>query len=201
MRRIRLMVALVAAMLVATATMASAAPSDEGVARASVCSALKQPGVTAGLYGLCTAFCTTNPGTASVLANYNAKKKASDPAMPCVPQSAHPCWSAAEIAAIGVTYSPHTVDLLEHAVDVFRSIGLAEIRVATDELPYGAFLVAQLDTDGETFECRYFDSNFAPGSPAPTIRALTITEEQWMAALTEIYAQVQRLRDAGVVVI
>ena len=78
-------------MLVATATVGSAdTPSNYDIASSSPgsCSALKQPGGTPGLYGLCVTFSTTvacavaecTAGTASTLAKYNAKKKATDPA-------------------------------------------------------------------------------------------------------------------------
>ena len=91
------------------------APSNAGI-----CDAMSDsnPGLTKGLQGLCVAYCEARDYRADIgdvgalgrndvakgkiLANYNRKKKAGDPDMPCVASNAScPAWSAAEIAAVG----------------------------------------------------------------------------------------------------
>jgi hypothetical protein len=91
-------------------------PPNEGV-----CDPLQADGISKGLYGLCVAFCEaqdwadeaipiTELGylaleqgkpSGRILANYNKKKGASDPDMPCIlVQEPCPCWTAEEIASI-----------------------------------------------------------------------------------------------------
>jgi hypothetical protein len=74
-------------------------PPNEGV-----CDVLMADGVTKGLYGLCVAYCEAQdldmidkePPSTKILANYNKKKQASDPDMPCV-HTGCPCWTDAQI--------------------------------------------------------------------------------------------------------
>jgi len=102
-------------------------PSGQTPATEQVCDGLKAGDVTKGLYGLCVAFCEardlaaesatikSHEGRAATdwssrrerfLADYNKKKRAADPDMPCLPvaapapQPSCPCWSAAEADAI-----------------------------------------------------------------------------------------------------
>ena len=222
MRRVPLVVVFVAAMLVVTATVASAdTPSTSASSSTissvstSTCSPLKPPGGTAGLYGLCVAFCTQvdcpveactagNAGTARILAQYNALKRAGDPAMPCgmiVEPPPGSCWTAAELAVIGVSYSPNIVNEFWNVYGTFSSYALVENRVVTNEFPYGAYMVASVDISDFFIECRYFNANFAPGSPEPTLRFQAITMEQAIAAQAEIDAHIQSLRAAGVPVV
>ena len=91
-------------------------------AEETVCDPLLDEGVTKGLHALCLSFCeaqdfasadtpTTdielellkaNAPSGHILANYNNKKKESDPAMPCIVEPEPcPCWSSAELASIG----------------------------------------------------------------------------------------------------
>ena len=61
-------------------------PANEGV-----CNVLQASGITPGLYGLCVAYCEAQdldtfdkePPSTKILANYNKRKQASDPTMPC----------------------------------------------------------------------------------------------------------------------
>jgi hypothetical protein len=91
-------------------------PDGETPAEESVCDALQQDGVTAGLYGLCVAFCEAQdwddmscmddgdpldcgPGKSAgkLLENYDNKKTSSDPNMPCIVSGSEcPCWNAVE---------------------------------------------------------------------------------------------------------
>jgi len=90
-------------------------PSGQTPATEQVCDGLKAEGVTKGLYGLCVAFCEaqhyaaespTKQSQEKILDNYNKKRQANDPTMPCLPVAAPasrpscPCWSAAEAGAI-----------------------------------------------------------------------------------------------------
>lgn len=96
-------------------------PDGQTPAQETVCNPLKADGVTKGLYGLCVAFCeaqdfadVSNPITEAeldalydgspsgrILASYDKKKQATDPAMPCIKvEEPCPCWSAAELARI-----------------------------------------------------------------------------------------------------
>lgn len=79
-------------------------PDGETPANEGVCDVLI--GATPGLFGLCNAYCEAQdlddfdkePPRTKILANYNKKKQASDPDMPCI-QTPCPCWSTAELAA------------------------------------------------------------------------------------------------------
>lgn len=81
-------------------------PDGETPANEGVCDTLK--GGTGGLYGLCVAYCEAQdldsfdkePPRTKILENYNKKKQAGDPDMPCL-QVPCPCWSDAELASIG----------------------------------------------------------------------------------------------------
>jgi hypothetical protein len=81
-------------------------PVNEGV-----CDELMESGITKGLFGLCVAFCEAQdcdgdgggelPGSCQhsaekILANYDKRKQASDPDMPCI-KAPCPCWSEEEL--------------------------------------------------------------------------------------------------------
>lgn len=84
-------------------------PDGETPANEGVCDMLQ--GGTPGLYGLCVAYCEAQdldmvedkgPPNTKILANYRKKMRAGDPDMPCL-QVPCPCWSAAQLANIGVS--------------------------------------------------------------------------------------------------
>jgi hypothetical protein len=106
-------------------------PDRQTPAKESVCDPLKDDGVTKGLYGLCVAFCEaqdhadelvpisreklarlkSSSPSGRLLANYDKKRQAGDPEMPCIvvaqpivpePIVAQPCpcWSTEEASAI-----------------------------------------------------------------------------------------------------
>ena len=103
---------LIALMGLSTPTLAST-PDGETPANEGVCDVLKD-NHTPGLYGLCVAYCEAQdldlvgdkevPNT-KILANYNKKKQASDPDMPCM-QVPCPCWTADQLANVGATATP-----------------------------------------------------------------------------------------------
>lgn len=87
----------------------AATPDGETPANEGVCDILH--GGTPGLYGLCVAYCeaqdldlveNSNPPSTKILANYNKKKQAGDPDMPCV-QKPCPCWTSAQLGNIGIS--------------------------------------------------------------------------------------------------
>jgi hypothetical protein len=77
-------------------------PANEGV-----CDVLMADGITKGLYGLCVAYCEAQdldqlnkePPNTKILDNYNKKKQATDPGMPCVATGC-PCWTDEQLALI-----------------------------------------------------------------------------------------------------
>jgi len=91
--------------LSAAGTTVGSAPATEGV-----CGGLKAPGITKALFGLCVAYCEAGANSERVLDNYNSKKKASDPAMPCLEVKAATldcaCWNTLTMEDIGVGQDP-----------------------------------------------------------------------------------------------
>jgi hypothetical protein len=108
---------LVAAVLLSLAAVSTARPGANAVVTTNqgVCDDLQN--ATPGLYGLCVSFCeaqdcvpdfslddpfqncqVSSPG---LLAQYNRRKQADDPSMPCVQEgSACPCWSSDELSQL-----------------------------------------------------------------------------------------------------
>ena len=114
-------------------------PDGETPANEGVCDPLKADGITKGLYGLCVAFCeaqdhadASNAITTAdveallaaapsgkILENYNKRKQATDPAMPCiVVEEPCPCWTTAELNDIdgvspaGIVFPVHECSLI-----------------------------------------------------------------------------------------
>lgn len=97
------------ASIVALAAISSSAtattPDGETPANEGVCDSLQ--GGTGGLYGLCVAYCEAqdldsfdkNPPRTKILDNYNKKKQAGDPDMPCVSPN-YGCFTQAQLDAI-----------------------------------------------------------------------------------------------------
>jgi len=80
-------------------------PDTQTPANEGICDILI--GATPGLYGLCNAYCEAQdlddfdkePPSTKILANYNKKKQAGDPDMPCVHVPC-PCWTDEQLASI-----------------------------------------------------------------------------------------------------
>lgn len=187
-------------------------PANEGV-----CEGLKAAGVTSGLYGLCVSYCealdcpdpSVGPKKLSaqcraqsptILEAYKQRKTAADPAMPCVKPPGCPCWSAAEIAPIGLTYTPNEVANFPNSFPSYSTFALVENRTATNEFPYGAYQLVQIDFS-DVNVCRYFNADFAPGAPAPVIRVQEVTNSEAAACKVEIDDQLKHLNTSGVNVI
>ncbi len=121
-------------MLLLAAPAVAQTPDGQTPAEETVCDPLMAGGVTKGLYGLCVAFCEAQdhvsvgtPITEAelemladaapsrrILANYNKKKQATDPPMPCIlVEEPCPCWSNAELESIeGLAPNNDIINLL-----------------------------------------------------------------------------------------
>jgi len=141
-------------------------PDGETPANEGVCDPLKADGITKGLYGLCVAYCEAQdldtvdkePPSTKILENYNKKKAAGDPAMPCI-QIACPCWSDAELAAT-------TADGM-----VSACVSSGETIQLIDNVPSGKVRFARSDQTGR---CSFLDTTGIP----PIVRNLNITQPE-----------------------
>jgi hypothetical protein len=149
-------------------------PDGETPANEGVCDALKVDGITKGLYGLCVAYCEAQdldqvekePPSTKILENYNKKKTASDPDMPCV-ASPCPCWTSEQLASI-------TADGI--AASCLPGTGSLRI-IDNGDLHY-----ALANTDRNI--CTYVDTNTVP----ITVNVQSTTEQEAQSC----YAAVQQ---------
>lgn len=154
-------------------------PDGETPANEGVCDDLMF-GSTPGLYGLCVGFCeaqdceaTVDPTTGEVtfdescrpsspklLANYNRRKQAVDPAMPCVNIDAAecPCWTAQELANVG--------DGQTEVCD--PTVGLSGIDFITQRVDFAGFIIFGTDAS-----CFYIEN-----TPRDIIRSFQLTTGQ-----------------------
>lgn len=153
---------LVAGLAAGTPVMA-ATPDGSTPANEGVCDVLKT-NATPGLYGLCVAYCEAQdldtfekePPSTKILENYNKKKVAGDPDMPCL-RVPCPCWSDAELASISADNA---------AAACVRATNKIQI---IDNTPKTHFAEADITLGRE--RCRYIDLNVTP----PTVKSLSIT--------------------------
>jgi len=151
-------------------------PDSEPPANEGVCDVLQQPGITPGLYGLCVAYCEAQdldtfdkePPNTKILGNYNKRKQASDPAMPCV-KTPCPCWSAAEMDSISG----------DGIAACGQFTGKLSITDNTQSLHF-----AEANTNVGAERCRYIDLTIVPN----TSRGFTITAGDAAACMAEIQA-------------
>lgn len=146
---------------------------DETPANEGVCDVLQ--GGSPGLYGLCVAYCEVQdldsfekePPRTKILENYNKKKQAGDPDMPCM-QVSCPCWTDAELASIG-------------------SDGFAMCTPSTDTLKIQNTTVgharneATADTTIDRERCRYIDL-----ATPRTIRSFLITPVEAQSCFAQV---------------
>jgi hypothetical protein len=148
--------------LVAAAPVIAETPDGTTPANEGACDVLKT-NATPGLYGLCVAYCEAQdldtfekePTNTKILANYNKKKQAGDPDMPCVKVPC-PCWTDAELASISIG----------GAAACLRATNKVQI---IDNAPRTHF--AEADTTLAAERCRYIDLNVSP----LVIRSFSIT--------------------------
>lgn len=157
------------------ATADGTTPANEGV-----CDGLKASGITPSLYGLCVAYCEAQdldtydkePPSTKILDNYNKRKLASDPAMPCVKPTC-PCWTGAEIASIS-----------EDGVSAACLSGTNKLSII-DNSPKNHS--AEADTSAGQERCRYINLNISPA----TVRSFTITPAEALACYTDVQTACQ----------
>lgn len=152
--------------LVVSAPVIAETPDGTTPANEGACDSLKT-NATPGLYGLCVAYCEAQdldtfekePANTKILDNYNKKKQAGDPPMPCVKVPC-PCWTDAELASI-------TGDTAVAAC--LRATNKVQI---IDNTPRTRF--AEADTTLAAERCRYIDLNAMP----PVVRSFSITASE-----------------------
>ena len=162
--------------LVAAAPVIAETPDGTTPANEGVCDVLKT-NATPGLYGLCVAYCEAQdldsfdkgPPNVKILANYNKKKQAGDPDMPCLKVPC-PCWSDAEFASI-------TVDNMAAACP--RATNKIQI---INNSPKTQFAEADTTLSGE--RCRYINLNVAP----PVVRSFSITAPEAQSCFNTVAA-------------
>ena len=199
--------------LIAVAPPVFAETPDGGTpAEEMVCDPLREDGVTKGLYGLCVAFCEAQdiasedvPITEAelsafwdaapsgrILANYNKRKQANDPDMPCIlVEEPCPCWTAEELASID-GLDPYTS--LSCGIDTNPTTGVIDARSASESATAsGTSQVARaIDrhrTDYPTIEgCYYKNEQVSPTVERGPFRVGTdnITHEQGAACLAQV---------------
>ena len=148
-------------------------PDGETPANEGVCDVLI--GATPGLFGLCNAYCEAQdldsfdkePPRSKILGNYNKKKNAGDPDMPCM-QVPCPCWTDAELASIGS-------DGFAMCTTGSTTIGIVNTTLGAPRQQ------AEADTDPGRERCRYIFL----GDPR-TIRSFSITAEEAQSCAAQV---------------
>jgi len=171
----------------ATSRLMQAAVDEEvNYSNAGICDPVKGTPPRLGLYGLCRSYCESqnckadDPLSAecaapdpNVLAVYNQKKRASDPAMPCV-KAPCPCWDVDEIDALNdreleFCVSEERRDFLLFGYGTTFAENVLAVRVRGDL------------NSGE-YSCRYIDERTSPD----TIRVLIISEEEFNSCREQV---------------
>jgi len=172
------------ALLTGLATMSGNAialtPDGETPANEGVCDELQ--GSTPGLYGLCVAYCEAQdldtfdkkPPSLKILANYDKKRQAGDPDMPCL-QVPCPCWTTEELTAI-------TADNLAFC-ETSAEADQIKITNTTVILPHRNSASATIASGRE--RCRYIDSTLKP-----RVRSFDLTDN--VESAQYCFAQVQQ---------
>jgi hypothetical protein len=179
-------------------------PPNEGV-----CDPLQADGISKGLYGLCVAFCEAQDWadeaipiseegllaleqgkpSGRILENYNKKKGASDPDMPCIMVlEPCPCWTAGEIASIDGVIDGVTGGANCTTYAIFDGTVVGE-ELAGDpaDVGYDNHLAASQKI-GE-LQCVYVDKYSLPAVQ----RFVEITPEQFQACQAMVEQQAQAI--------
>jgi len=132
----------------------------------ALCDPLKAPGVTKGLYGLCTAYHASGATSQVLLNNYNKKKSPSDPVMPGTevePETLKcPCWTEFTNEDIGTN-----PDALPNS---------CTLSAAIDFLYYEGEVDSELVTADSAGACAYFNSATGFGLALEGLTAPEITD-------------------------
>ena len=165
-------------------------------------------GHTPGLYGLCVAFCEAQDfadisvpiteqdlekimaaiPSGKIVENYNKRKKATDPPMPCIRvEEPCPCWDAAEFDH--VTYEKFAECVLINKYGKYDEFG-ADFR--SYAYPHEGYVFAhRYEEIPGTETCRYVDRD------KKIFRALSITREEEMACEEQIRLRIKELGVTG----
>jgi hypothetical protein len=150
--------------LVVAAPVIAETPDGMTPANEGTCDGLKTT-ATPGLYGLCVAYCeaqdldvtSKEPPNTKILENYNKRKQAGDPDMPCI-KAPCPCWTDAELASIS---ADGAAACLRSSTSTGSSIQLIDNALKT------RFALA----DTTRLRCAYLDLN----QVSPIVRSQTIS--------------------------
>ncbi len=199
----RFLIALtVLVLLVATNTTMAQTPDGEVPVNEGVCDDLMF-GATKGLYGLCVAFCEAQDcepdfsledpfenckaSAPKILENYNKRKSAGDPDMPCIQQSSCPCWTSNELAGLrfpetGDTSACQSITVFGSDVDFWnaRPGGTTQALVYTQNRP----------GDPTNQSCLFRDV-CSDGLCLNVTRNQTITESEYVNCTAELIASGQ----------
>jgi len=200
----------------------SQTPDGQTPAEETVCDPLRADGITKGLYGLCVAFCEaqdyaelatpitdaelaileTNAPAGRILENYNKKKQATDPAMPCIlVEEPCPCWSAEELASID-GFNPDGISLPTFFCQEIRdpTTMLTEVRRVREDSNIPALnrhwaTTWDVHRPGTTFEqCDYLDLQVRPIIfRVLSVQTGTLTHEQAGVCLEQVNARCDAL--------
>ncbi|MDI1449635.1 hypothetical protein [Polyangium sp. 6x1] len=194
-------------LLVCAAPRLARGESHSASTQAGVCDALQDPSVTPGLHGLCLTYCEAldcdHPAEAhdscetagvQILADYEKLREGTTaPAMPCIDSDVCPCWSAAEIAAIGATWTPSTAELISQTAVDWSLTALYEVGTGVS---VDAFQIALVEIPAWTAPvCSYFSTDGTEGSVES--RDLTITQAQAQTCKTQLLEQYAALLALG----
>jgi len=175
-------------------------PPNEGV-----CDPLQADGVSKGLYGLCVAFCEAQDWadeaipvseedylaleqgkpSGRILANYNKKKGASDPDMPCIKVlEPCPCWTAEEIASIDGVIGGVSVGA---SCTSYPPLDLTALGEELPGDPYNSHIAASQNIG--SLQCYYADKYISPA----VLRHVEVTPEQFQACQAMVEQQAQAI--------
>ena len=181
-------------------------PDGETPAVETVCDVLI--GATPGLYGLCVAYCEAHDAdilspdgdpaeldvpNREILENYNRRKTASDPPMPCVQQETCPCWTADQVSTVLPPAMNFDVNFPHACLNSATTAALENFENGTGVEP-GIQLLAS-NVEGERF-CDVNNFNY-PGGPPDA--SLAITAEEFESCKSILAAHANDSKTDGIV--
>ncbi len=178
-------------------------PDGETPANEGVCDILVE--ATPGLYGLCIAFCEAHdcepdfsladpfegckPASQKVLDNYNRKKTADDPDMPCIQQDAIcPCWTMDELVFNLQRNLRDTVCYNNCYYNYRPGREDASVLTRIQESDYGAIpfsFVFHVRSSSSNYTCG-FGQHCGDNSCPNLSRSFPITEEEMLACSQQL---------------
>jgi hypothetical protein len=205
MRKNHTFTALVATLLVLVALPTLAKTRDgETPANEGICDDLAF--ATPGLYGLCTAFCEAQdcepdfaaedpfadctPPSIKLLDLYNRKKQPSDPEMPCVQQTACPCWMPEDLNGLRFPSSQDAA-LCAKDQDTPSATNVDFWRILRSDAvtgeAYDTWVASVGNNEAPSPMCVFRDT-CSDGDCLGSYRFLPLTAEQFAACETQVAA-------------